>query len=249
MLDSAKTALRKHAPGLAYFLKTVLRGPSGASRSSEATFSEIYARGTWGGAGDEPHSGSGSDDAVSAPFVDILRKVIIDKAIGTVVDLGCGDYRVGRRLRDLPIDYVGVDVVPTLVARNTAAFGSPRVRFVCRDITRDPLPTADLCVVRQVLQHLSNNQIRMVLDQLAIYRYALVAEHQPARLYRPNLDKDTGADTRIDFDSGVYLEHPPFNVANARLIASTPLPALLRDGERLGIYLIDNPAAGKPEAR
>lgn len=72
----------------------------------------------------------------------------------------------------------------------------------------------DLCVVRQVLQHLSNDQITRVLKRLQPFKTAIVAEHHPARLLRPNLDKHTGADTRIEFDSGVYLEYPPKPVAH-----------------------------------
>lgn len=238
MLASVKTALRTYAPGLAYSVKTLLKGRPGASRAPETVFGDIYANGIWGD-GEEPNSGSGSDDAVSAPYVDLIRALITDKGIGSVVDLGCGDFRVGRRLIDLPIDYTGVDVVPALVARNTAAFGSERLRFACLDITRDPLPAADLCIVRQVLQHLSNDQIAKVLARLGQYRHVVIAEHHPARLLKPNLDKDTGADTRIDFDSGVYLEHPPFSVSNATILAKTPLLPLLREGEYLAIYLIE----------
>lgn len=239
MLASAKATLRTYAPSLAYWAKSVLKGAPGASRSPANIFSEIYASGTWGD-GDEPNSGSGSDDRVSAPFVDFVRSFITDHNVASVVDLGCGDFRVGGKLADLPIDYTGIDVVPGLVARNTTSFGTDRVRFLCRDITVDPLPSADLCIVRQVLQHLSNDQIARVLERLHPFPYVLVAEHHPARLLRPNLDKDTGADTRIDFDSGVYLEHPPFNLRNANVVATTPLPPLLRDGEYLAIYLIEN---------
>ena len=239
MLASAKVALRKHAPGIAYFIKTLIKGRLGQSKSPAEVFSAIYATGEWGGDGAMPHSGSGSDEMVTGPFVDVVRSVIADYAIKSVLDLGCGDYRVGQQLADLVIDYTGVDVVAALVARNNAQFASERVRFVCADITRDALPDADLCIVRQVLQHLSNAQIAEVLKQIASFRYVIVAEHHPARLHRPNLDKNTGADTRIDFDSGVYLEHPPFEVVGAKVIATTPLPSLLRDGEYLTIYLID----------
>lgn len=242
MLASAKATLRTYAPALAYWAKSVLKGAPGHSRSPGDIFSKIYASGAWGD-GDEPNSGSGSDDSVSAPFVDFVRTFIGEHDVTSVVDLGCGDYRVSGKLADLPIDYTGVDVVPELVARNTAAFASDHVRFMCRDITKDALPPADLCIVRQVLQHLSNEQIARVLEQLRPFRYAIVAEHHPARLLRPNLDKDTGADTRIDFDSGVYLEHAPFSVRNARIVATTPLPALLRNGEYLAVYLIENAAA------
>jgi hypothetical protein len=88
-------------------------------------------------------------------------------------------------LADMATDYTGIDVVPELVARNNEAFGSDRVRFLWRDITRDSLPGGD------VLQHLSNAQIKRAIEQLEPFRYVVVAEHHPARLLRPNLDKDT----------------------------------------------------------
>jgi len=241
MLAGAKTALRAHAPGLAFWIKKIMKGAPGTSAPPADVFSDIYAKGTWGN-GQDLDSGSGSDDAASAPFVALLRAFIAEREIGSVVDLGCGDYRVSGKLADLPIDYTGVDVVPALVARNEAAFGSDRVRFLCRDIIVDPLPDADLCIVRQVFQHLSNDQIARVLRRLTGFRYAIVAEHHPARLFKPNLDKDTGADTRIDFDSGVYLEHPPFSVAGVSVIATTPLPHLMRPGEHLTVYLIERAA-------
>src|SRR5205807_6231341 len=97
-VGQAKILLRKHAPGSAYFIKTLMKGPSGVSRSPEETFSAIYSSGTWGNDDNEPYSGSGSDDAVNAPFVEVLRRVIVDKKVKKVVDLGCGDYRVGGKL-------------------------------------------------------------------------------------------------------------------------------------------------------
>jgi len=56
MLTNARILLRKHAPGLAYFIKTLMKGPPGVSRSPEETFSAIYSSGTWGNDGDEPYS-------------------------------------------------------------------------------------------------------------------------------------------------------------------------------------------------
>jgi hypothetical protein len=67
-----------------------MKGPSGVSRSSRGNLQCNLLQWTWGNDGDEPYSGSGSDDAVSASFVEVLRRVIVDKKVETVVDLGCG---------------------------------------------------------------------------------------------------------------------------------------------------------------
>ena len=51
-------------------------------------------------------------------------------------------------------DYTGVEVVPQLVASNQERYGSPRVRFVERDLSNEPLPSADLVICRDCLVHL-----------------------------------------------------------------------------------------------
>ena len=69
-----------------------------------------------------------------------------------MIDLGCGDFRVGRRLMALApsIDYVGVDVVPELIADNTRRYAGPRVSFRQADITADALPSGDICLIRNL---------------------------------------------------------------------------------------------------
>lgn len=188
-------------------------------------FSEIYERGLWGESLDDLSSGGGTiHEKYVEPYVQLVARCsdALGLARTRLVDLGCGDFVVGRRLVERlgdRVDYVGVDVVPGLVDRNRDRFAAPGVRFECLDIIAEPLPEGDLCLVRQVLQHLSNQQIQSVLAKLSQYPLVLVTEHQPsdAASARPNLDKVHGFDTRVGRGSGVFLEHPPFSVDPGRL--------------------------------
>jgi hypothetical protein len=59
--------------------------------------------------------------------------------------------------------YTACDVVPALISRNQIEFSHLNVDFRCLDITHDDLPGADVAVLRQVLQHLSNAQILKIV--------------------------------------------------------------------------------------
>jgi SAM-dependent methyltransferase len=196
-----------------------------ASRKSEQIFSEVYRRNQWGGAPGEFCSGSGSRGPQTLLYIETVRRFIADNDIKTVVDIGCGDFVIGREIAHYCEHYIGVDVVPDLIAHLSRHFGSDRVEFRCIDAARDPLPTADLCLVRQVLQHLSNRDIQAIIEKLGPYRSIIVTEHYPARssFKAYNLDKITGPDVRAYDGSAVYLDKPPFNLAVEKLV-EFPLP-------------------------
>ena len=186
-------------------------------RTPREVFSEIYREKKWGGTG--PFcSGSGSaTDSIVGPYVATIGACL--RAFGTekpkVVDLGCGDFSVGSQLINDCSEYVGVDVVPELVQHLQESAGVGRVRFVCLDIVQDELPPGDVCLIRQVFQHLSNEQISRVLAKLDRYRTVFVTEHYPqdGSAVIPNLDKVHGSGIRLYDASGVYLDQPPFNVS------------------------------------
>jgi SAM-dependent methyltransferase len=185
-------------------------------------FTEVYSEKQWGSGAEEFDSGAGSgSDEIVDPYIAAIAAIGSREGFEslTFVDLGCGDFRVGRRLVPLCRAYVGVDVVPAVVDRNTRMFGSEAVRFEHRDIVADPLPDGDVCFVRQVFQHLSNAQIAQVLPKLNRYRLVFVTEHQPSpgHLRAPNLDKVVGPDIRLYDGSGVYLDQPPFGIPRSAL--------------------------------
>ena len=193
-----------------------------AAKTAEQVFTEIYAERKWTPGSREFDSGAGSsDERISSAYVAALRCWL--ERIGsrnlTIVDLGCGDFRVGQRLVNLCGRYVGVDIVKPLIEHLTKQFGSTNVEFLHRNILEDSLPDGDVCFLRQVLQHLSNEEIQAILSRVRKYRWAVITEHHPSDAFfrAPNLDKPHGADIRLFDGSGVFLDEPPFNVPRERL--------------------------------
>jgi SAM-dependent methyltransferase len=209
-------------------------------QTPEQVFSRIYRNGLWGKSDGEFCSGSGSSEAHAIEYVKALARYVEQHSVRSVVDLGCGDFVVGRKIAALGVDYTGVDVVPELIRHNTERYGSPRVRFAHLDIIDDELPGGDLCLIRQVLQHLSNDQIAKAMRQLARYEHVIVTEHfpGPGAQVVPNKDKPHGHDTRIEDDSAVFLDRAPFNFRiDAELLALETRP-LKRPGEMLRTFRV-----------
>jgi SAM-dependent methyltransferase len=95
--------------------------------------------------------------------------------IRSVVDTGCGDWQSSRLVDWSGKRYVGVDIVPEVVAANRASFGRDDVDFVAADIRTEALPRADLLVCKDVLQHWDVQSVQWFLDRnLARYRYLLI---------------------------------------------------------------------------
>ena len=142
----------------------------------------------------------------------------------TVVDLGCGDYKIGKELlaRVPAMDYIGCDIVPELIAHHSEQKPDLRAQFKVLDIVSDRLPTADVCLIRQVFQHLSNSNIKAVLSKLSQFKRVYITEGYPIILEGPiNPDKSVGFDVRFDWRSGrgrgVELDKEPFCIGTREI--------------------------------
>ena len=193
-----------------------------ARRAAVQVFSQIYESGSWGGSGDEYFSGPGSrDPRIVSPYVESVR-AFADSFENKLdaVDLGCGDFSVGARIRSAFAAYRAYDVVAAVIEQNKREYQDLDTEFGCIDIVTQPLPHGDVLMLRQVLQHLSNAQIAKVVPKLTHYRFLIVTEHLPGRRdFPPNLDMPMGAGVRLDGEkqgsgqaSGVVLTAPPFSL-------------------------------------
>ena len=187
-------------------------------------FSRIYHENQWGGTRGKYCSGSGSSGRAADLYCDYVKRFVEERQINSIVDLGCGDFQIGARIAPLVRKYVGVDVVPDLIASNRSMFRFQNVVFECLDITTAPLPSGELCLVRQVLQHLSNSQIQAILPRLSAFPYVLITEHQlPKATFQPNKDKPHGPDTRLEDESSVVLDAPPFSLNGTTTVLVVPV--------------------------
>ena len=218
-----------------------------AGRSLPEVFEDVYQRGGWGGTPGQWCSGSGSAPEQAAGYLAAVAEFVRQHGVRSVVDLGCGDFRVGAAIVALGVDYTGVDIVPGLIERNNHLFASERVRFVCLDVTRDALPDGDLALLRQVFQHLSNAEIAAALARLNRFRHVLITEHHPApgRMRAPNVDKPHGGCTRVVDGSAVCPGEAPFGLPVKPFHEAPVLSPLVATGETLRTYLVTNAAPKK----
>ena len=185
-------------------------------------------------------SGVGSHGGPAAAYIDAMVPIISVHLSDCgrqpkIIDLGCGDFSVGSRLIErLPrLQYVGCDVVPEIVEHNQKQYGSNLVQFQALDIVSEDLPDGDICLVRQVFQHLSNRDIACVLPKLQKYRFVYVTEGQPlVRQGKPNPDKPANAEVRFDWRTGcgrgVELDQPPWNLLIEEVLR-VPAPMVVKE--------------------
>jgi SAM-dependent methyltransferase len=214
-MGSFKSTVKRFVPRpiLAAYDRERLRWDMARSRgkSREEIFSDIYANNRWGGQPGSYVSGTGSLPDVIGSYISVLRALIHSERVKCIVDLGCGDFEVGCRILSPDLSYVGCDIVPGLAARNAARFANARIEFRNLDIVTDPLPEGDLCIIRQVFQHLSNGDIATVLRKARQYPLLVVTDEQVVGDRSDwNIDIVPYHGTRRLFGQGLKLEAEPF---------------------------------------
>ena len=179
---------------------------------TKAAMSQIYEKNLWGGNPAEFYSGEGSHYPVLVtPYIDVVSNFLqsFEKPL-TVCDLGCGDFNVGKDLVKFASHYHAIDIVPALMDHNLAKFQLPNLTFHCLDVALDELPSGDCALVRQVLQHVSNQEVHQILEKLSHYRYVIITEHLPSDDFEPNKDKISGQGIRLKQNSGIVVLAQPF---------------------------------------
>lgn len=141
-----------------------------------------------------------------------LQRLLKEKQITSVVDLGCGDWQFSKMLNWSGIHYIGVDVIPTVVQRNNELYGTPLIQFVHLDATKDDLPAADLLICKDVLQHLSDSDIQGIIPKLSQFRYCLLTNDYCPFIETNYPYENQGGYRKLD------LTKPPFNLAGELLL-------------------------------
>lgn len=174
---------------------------------------QIYDQNLWGGKELDFYSGIGSHDPM---VVNIYVKTVTDFLKShdhkmTICDMGCGDFNIGQHIFKYSKKYFAIDIVEELIERNKMKFKTKNLEFLCLDIAYDVLPKADVIIIRQVLQHLSNNEIQKILNRLKTCKYIILTEHLPVGDFIPNTNKIASQGIRLKQQSGVDILSAPFN--------------------------------------
>ena len=129
--------------------------------SNKEVFSKIYKENLWHGG-----SGTGSKIENVKEYVEVLQKYIDKPEVKTVLDLGCGDWQFSKFLDLSSVSYLGVDVVESVIESNSTSYSASNIKFISRDITTYEVPKADLIICKDVLQHLSNKDVVIILVKI-----------------------------------------------------------------------------------
>jgi len=188
---------------------------------NDLIFDKIYKEGLWGVNSDGVSiSGTGShENKIIYPYIINIIDFLLEKRPLNIVDLGCGDFHIGKYFTAYVNQYIACDVSKVVLERNKNKFSSlSNVDFRFLDLSKNDLPEGDVCFVRQVLQHLSNADILNFVNKVNLnkpYKYLIVTEHLPKdRNFDANLDLKSGRAIRLFVNkSGVVLHKPPFNLS------------------------------------
>ncbi len=173
-------------------------------------FEEIYATNEW-----TYGSGEGSLPIHTKDYVAMLQKFLRKHQIKTVVDLGCGDWQFSQLIDWEGIDYQGFDIVRSVVEKDQSTYSTNNIKFHLYSGDPKELPSADLLIAKDVLQHWSYKSIDGFLPLLKKYKYSLIT----------NCVNPKGVTINTDIPDGNYrfldMRQPPFNLNAKEILTYT----------------------------
>lgn len=179
-------------------------------------FEQIYAENKW-----LYGSGEGSQRQHTKRYTSFLQNFLHRNNIKSVVDMGCGDWQFSQFMDWNGIDYQGFDVVSSVIEANQKKFAAPGIRFQVAEGDGNDLPSADLLIAKDVLQHWSNDAIKAFLPNFGKYRYCLVT----------NCVNPNGKTTNEDIENGGFhfldLRLSPFRIRAEEVLSFTHSRSLI----------------------
>jgi len=143
----------------------------------EEVFTDIYESKIWGDDNNDAYNGSsgrGSDIEFNKyTYVPFLKKFITDNQIKSIVDLGCGSFTCGKLIyNDLDILYTGYDAYAKVIEKNSNEYLLPKYSFIHLDFynNKEKIINGDICILKDVIQHWSLDNIYTFLDYLLEYK-------------------------------------------------------------------------------
>lgn len=147
------------------------------NKKMEDVFREVYENKKWGlHTPTKTISGSGSIPIKSLPWYDFLTNFCAKNNIKSVVDLGCGDFVNSKywldeyTLNNQSIEYIGVDIYQPLIDQLKEMYTQS---FITMNgfTDRDKLPTADILISKDVMQHWPNFAVMEFIDWVIECKY------------------------------------------------------------------------------
>ena len=170
--------------------------------TNQERFEMIYNENFW--ESNESSSGIGSEIKNTKEVLKAIKLVIKQYKIKSIIDIPCGDFNWMSSLDMENIDYMGFDIVRSVIKENNKKYKKPNVNFYYSDIINSELSKGDLILVRDCLVHFSFEDIKK-----SIFRIKQSKSTYLLSTSFVNLEKNT------DIYTGdwrpINLEKEPFN--------------------------------------
>jgi 2-polyprenyl-3-methyl-5-hydroxy-6-metoxy-1,4-benzoquinol methylase len=208
--------LKKNLPKRLYFKLNSIRlyylNRSFRNLSNKDIFSNIYYNKLWNKKSNLFFdSGTGShEEYIVDKYVDVINKFLLENKV-SVVDIGCGDFNIASKFYFNCKKYFGVDVVEDLINYLDKNYSDENLHFINADATIEKLPQAECIIIKEVLQHLTNKEIKLLLENIKGFKYVIITESYPFELDEINKDKIKGPLSRSYNFSAVEIDKSPFD--------------------------------------
>ncbi|MBL4691845.1 MAG: hypothetical protein JKY92_00750 [Magnetovibrio sp.] len=151
----------------------------GVKQDREQVFTSIWKNNVWGNL--ETKSGPGSTRAKTDHIRPQLLDLFAELGIKTLVDAGCGDFNWMGDVATHLDHYRGVDIVASMIDELSQTHkGVHSLSFQQADVVKDILPKANAILVRDVLTHFSQDDVKAALEMFAKSgsTYLIATTHQ-----------------------------------------------------------------------
>lgn len=163
-------------------------------------FNTIYRENIWGNG-----SGPGSDPEILKDYISFLDNFIKENNITSISDIGCGDWQYMKFINLDGINYTGYDVSSDIIDANSKNFSSENIHFIHYDGDFSKIKSTELAICKEVLQHLSNENIFNFIENMKKFKYIIIG-NTFKNSNTINKDISSGACRTLD------LRLAPFNI-------------------------------------
>jgi len=131
--------------------------------TAENVFTEIYDKHVWGNG-----SGHGSSFSYNIKYITMLSKLFKELNIKSITDIGCGYWEFSQYVNFDGINYLGLDVVKSVIDRNNVNFKRENINFKLLNVIESShdIEMCDLIIIKDVLQHFPNQTVVDVINNV-----------------------------------------------------------------------------------
>ena len=191
----------------------------------EKIFKYIFLSGYWLDYNvdkNQSRSGNGSNLDQSIFLKKELKIFFREKKIRKILDIGCGDFKwMSSLLNEIDFDnYMGIDIVDSLIKENIHNYQNSKIKFVKKDIVKDDINFSeeyDFILIRHVFIHLKNSNIIKVLNKIKNINFKFICITSDPKI---KINKDLKTEGRY---RDINMTISPFFLGNTKKIIKVPV--------------------------